>query len=95
MNLKEAVELCKNNQHLIGMVMQEDEITHVVVTPLNTDGKFDIIEAIYWDRETGAIIDNYTDFEVTVLFDQYSAIEDGIKKDLSLEDVLLYINTNP
>lgn len=73
MTLKEAEKTIKNNQNLIGKQYKGQEITNLIVVPINGDKFAEIITELNFGYNYTGLLAGYDKFEIIVLldFDQY------------------------
>jgi len=75
MTLQEAKLEILKNQHLIGEVIDDGEVTHIVIVPTDNDIFTDIVEDIIMGYDYQYRLINSKDFDIYVLFDMYNANE--------------------
>lgn len=93
MKYTEAIKVVEEQQHLIGAMIGDDEISHILIVPSNRNHDAEIISRAYWDKPLGDILSRYTDFIVIVVCDLDNPNNQAIIK-YDLEQVKAKIKVN-
>lgn len=88
MNYKDAIKKIEEFKYMIGKKVEQREITNLVLVPSNRQSDTEIINKIYWGKDTSDILQEHKDFAIIVVYDLPSFAQTGVIFKEDLKDVI-------